>query len=352
MISSRTPPAATRLISSLMRISSGPMWLMQLFNNWGVGSSKSNNGVLLLLATAENKYYVEYGTGLTGTTFETDVGGKMSKFESYFDAGEYDKAVSYIFGEMMDWFDNEYGAAVASSGNSSGNYNDGGSQYSSGSNVFNFGGIFSLLIRLFVIYFFLAAIFRSFRRSYYTRTGSWLPLFLLFGPRIPYWGFRPGSHYDPNHFNDWNDHNHHEKAVLPVAGVPGDAENADPGQMLGDLLRLFHAPADLGREVFRRARLAQAGGDSHIGLVVREDAGQAIVFRGVFIDLVDQSGEAPYHLAQLDDLRSQFCHFQRLPFRYMVFYYSLKNICSAPLRIATSIIIQFNPCGPPAPASA
>lgn len=184
-------------------------YAMQLFNDWGVGSSKSNNGVLLLLATAENKYYVEYGTGLTGTTFETDVGGKMSKFESYFDAGEYDKAVNYIFGEMMDWFDNEYGAAVASSGNSSGNYNDGGSQYSSGSNVFNFGGIFSLLIRLFVIYFFLAAIFRSFRRSYYTRTGSWLPLFLLFGPRIPYWGFRPGSHYDPNHFNDWNDHNHH-----------------------------------------------------------------------------------------------------------------------------------------------
>lgn len=176
----------------------------QLFNNWGVGSSKSNNGVLLLLATQENKYYVEYGTGLTGTSFETEVGGKMSKFEKYFDGGEYDKAVSYIFGEMMNWFDDEYGSAVASSGNTNGY--DGQSSYHN--NVFSYGGVISLLIRLFIIYLFVAAIFRSFRRSYHTRTGNWLPLFLLFGPRIPFWGYRPGSHYDPHNFNDWDDHHH------------------------------------------------------------------------------------------------------------------------------------------------
>lgn len=180
----------------------------QIFNDWGIGSSQYNNGVLLLLATQENKYYVYYGTGLTGTSFESGVGGKMSKFEDYFDAGEYDKAVSYIFGEMMAWFDDEYGSSVASSGGSgtsSGDYYNG--DYYNDS-VFSAGNFVSLIIRLFVIYIFVSAIVRSFRRSYYTRTGSWLPLFLLFGPRIPYRGFRPGPHPGSHGFDDWDDHHH------------------------------------------------------------------------------------------------------------------------------------------------
>lgn len=183
-------------------------YAMQLFNNWGVGSSKYNNGVLLLLATQENKYWVQCGSGLTGTSFESDVGGKMSKFEKYFDAGQYDDAVNYIFGVMMKWFDGQYGSAVASSGSSSSSSSSSGSQSYSGQQSYSGGfDVFSLLIRLFIIYIFISAIVKSIRRSYFARTGSWLPLFLFFGPCRPYWGYRPGPHSGRGF--DWDDHDHH-----------------------------------------------------------------------------------------------------------------------------------------------
>ena len=75
-------------------------YAMKLFNDWGVGSSQYNNGVLILLATQENKYYVQYGLGLNDTSFASEVGGNIGTFEKYFDAGEYDKAVSSLFSDM------------------------------------------------------------------------------------------------------------------------------------------------------------------------------------------------------------------------------------------------------------
>jgi uncharacterized protein len=171
-------------------------YAMQLFNNWGIGSSQYNNGVLILLATQENKYWIQCGTGLDSTSLKSEIGGDISKFENYFDAGEYDKAVDYIFDDILKWFDSEYDSSLVSSGSSYG----GTSQ-----SVFGAGDLISLLIRLFFIYIFVSAIVKSVRRSYYARTGSWLPLFLFFGPCRPYWGYRPGPHPGRG-FDDWNDH--------------------------------------------------------------------------------------------------------------------------------------------------
>ena len=171
-------------------------YAMQLFNNWGIGSSQYNNGVLILLATQENKYWIQCGTGLDSTSLKSEIGGDISKFENYFDAGEYDKAVDYIFDDILKWFDSEYDSSLVSSGSSYG----GTSQ-----SVFGAGDLISLLIRLFFIYIFVSAIVKSVRRTYYARTGSWLPLFLFFGPCRPYWGYRPGPHPGRG-FDDWNDH--------------------------------------------------------------------------------------------------------------------------------------------------
>jgi uncharacterized protein len=177
-------------------------YAMKLFNDWGIGSSQYNNGVLILLATQENKYYVQYGTGLSGTSFESEVGGKMDAFEKSFDAGEYDKAVSTLFSDMMDWFDSQYGSAVASSGSSGSSSYD----YQNGSSYNSSASFFDSIINLVIVYIIISAIVKSIRRSYYTRTGSWLPLFLFFGPCRPYWNYRPGRR---DGFNDWDDHNHH-----------------------------------------------------------------------------------------------------------------------------------------------
>ena len=45
----------------------------QLFNDWGVGSSEYNNGMLLLLAVQENKAWLAYGLGLTSVIDSNDV---------------------------------------------------------------------------------------------------------------------------------------------------------------------------------------------------------------------------------------------------------------------------------------
>ena len=100
----------------------------------------------------------------------------------------------------------------------------------------------------------------------------------------------------------------HEVDVLAEVLVIGAAEDADPGQVLGKLLHLFHGLADLLREIAGGADLAQAGRDGDIRLVVGHDACKAVVLGGVLVNLVHDAGEAADDMTQLDDFRSQFCH--------------------------------------------
>ena len=52
----------------------------QLFNDWGVGSSEYNNGMLLLLATQENKAWLAYGLGLTSNLDSDDVDTMLDRY--------------------------------------------------------------------------------------------------------------------------------------------------------------------------------------------------------------------------------------------------------------------------------
>ena len=65
--------------------------------------------------------------------------------------------------------------------------------------------------------------------------------------------------------------------------------------MLGDLLHLIHGLTDFFGQVFRSPLLAQAGGDGNVGFVVGQDAGQRVVLRRIFVDLVDNAGESADH---------------------------------------------------------
>ena len=94
------------------------------------------------------------------------------------------------------------------------------------------------------------------------------------------------------HLHDAGGKDLHEVLVHTGLRVPGAAEDADPGQVLGDLLHLVHALSDLLGQVFGGAALAQAGRDGHVGLIVGQDAGQGVVLRGVLVDLVHNTGQA------------------------------------------------------------
>lgn len=88
----------------------------QLFNDWGVGSSEYNNGMLLLLATQENKAWLAYGMGLNSLIDGDDVDKLLEDyFWKDFDRGNYDKAVTQLFEALLEWYDDKYDSSVVKS---------------------------------------------------------------------------------------------------------------------------------------------------------------------------------------------------------------------------------------------
>lgn len=66
----------------------------ELFNDWGIGSAQRNNGLLLILAIAEDNYYVLPGSGINGYF----TGNRLSNMlqddlQADFEAGNYEKGV-------------------------------------------------------------------------------------------------------------------------------------------------------------------------------------------------------------------------------------------------------------------
>jgi uncharacterized protein len=87
-------------------------YALQLFNNWGVGSADENNGMLLLLATQENKAWLTVGDGIYDE-FDSDT--IDSYFNEYFwddfDDGNYESAVSEMFNALFNWYGEYYDVA-------------------------------------------------------------------------------------------------------------------------------------------------------------------------------------------------------------------------------------------------
>ena len=164
-------------------------YAMRLFNAWGVGSSAENNGMLLLLATKENKAWLTVGAGIDDV-FDSDMVNDY--FDEYFwtpfDSGDFELATSRMFSALFQWYGEYYGVtdgeAEAQSGQTeeSGWYNDNTVVYS---NYGYYGGYGSLLglIRsrlpiiilavIFIVYFILRD--RRRYRAYYTYLGRPMP---------------------------------------------------------------------------------------------------------------------------------------------------------------------------------
>lgn len=153
----------------------------QLFNDWGVGSSEYNNGMLLLLAVQENKAWLAYGLGLNSLISSSEVDDMLDEyFWDDFDSGDYDEAVTALFKALLNWYDEHYDSSTASAGQvQSGTYSQPQDGYYSsyGRSSSSLGGI----IRVIVILLILSAIFGGGGRG--RGGGSWLPWLLLFGSR-------------------------------------------------------------------------------------------------------------------------------------------------------------------------
>lgn len=75
----------------------------KMFNNWGVGSSERNNGILLVLAIGEEDYYVQAGYGIDDYFDGEMLSGLLSEYlEPDFAREDYDAGVKKIFGVLLD----------------------------------------------------------------------------------------------------------------------------------------------------------------------------------------------------------------------------------------------------------
>ena len=77
----------------------------ELFNQWKIGSDESDNGVLIVLVTKEEKYWVTVGQGLERELSSAVLSDILDQYmEEDFDKGNYDKAIRKTFDEIYNHF--------------------------------------------------------------------------------------------------------------------------------------------------------------------------------------------------------------------------------------------------------
>lgn len=85
-----------------------------LFNTWGIGSQERNNGILLVMAIAEEDYYALAGYGIEdyfdGAKFRDLLDGYL---EEDFAAGDYDQGVRKFFRAVVQELDAYYAHQAA-----------------------------------------------------------------------------------------------------------------------------------------------------------------------------------------------------------------------------------------------
>lgn len=141
----------------------------KMFNDWGVGSSERNNGLLLVLAIGEEDYFVQAGYGIDDYFDARLLKEILSDYlEPDFAAEDYDAGVRAVFdallAEMESYYSSGPGADDPQPG--AGDYEDDGWNEDQGFN----GGLFRSLkwiaisiVRVIVVVALLLFVFSLFR---------------------------------------------------------------------------------------------------------------------------------------------------------------------------------------------
>lgn len=82
----------------------------RVFNQWEIGDSSRNNGVLIVLVVQEEKFWITTGTGLDDVLSAGTLSDILyDHFEEDFDSKNYDRAVLNTFNEIWEILGNKYG---------------------------------------------------------------------------------------------------------------------------------------------------------------------------------------------------------------------------------------------------
>lgn len=93
----------------------------QVFNQWKIGDSKKNNGVLIVLVVSEGKFWITPGTGVEDILSPSVLSDLIYDYlEEDFDRGNYDQAVKNTFNEIYKILASRYGTVAVSNTNQGG----------------------------------------------------------------------------------------------------------------------------------------------------------------------------------------------------------------------------------------
>ena len=88
-----------------------------LFNEWGIGSSASNNGVLILLVIGEDNYWMSCGNGLESYLTPSYMGDLLYYYlEDDFAVRDYDSGAKKVFDATAESLASYYNVTLASGG--------------------------------------------------------------------------------------------------------------------------------------------------------------------------------------------------------------------------------------------
>lgn len=164
-----------------------------LFNEWGIGDSKKDNGFLMLLAIKEENYYFLPGGGLDIDMSWGKISGIVDDYlEPYFAKGDYDTGVDKVFRQLFPMLAKACGSKVTiddgialyeeykQSGEDTYAVGNGGFEYSYEEKTgYRVGAVIEIVLSIIVIVAILALVSSCKRRGsarYTTRRSS--------GPRI------------------------------------------------------------------------------------------------------------------------------------------------------------------------
>ena len=80
-----------------------------MFNEWGIGDSERNNGILLLLVIGQEDYFIATGDGIHEIITDGELGGILYRhLEPYFYDSNYDAGVLNAFNEIYNVISRHY----------------------------------------------------------------------------------------------------------------------------------------------------------------------------------------------------------------------------------------------------
>lgn len=153
-----------------------------LFNDWGIGDAKANNGLLILLAIGEEDYYFLQGTGLQSALSASTLGEYADAYlEDDFAAGNYDAGVGKVFDAFYAWFEDYYAGQTGNQTGPAGTvYPDRPQAERGGSGVAGAAVVIGLLVALVILVLALETARRSIysRRAFYSPGVVYRPFFI------------------------------------------------------------------------------------------------------------------------------------------------------------------------------